>query len=296
MNKRKFAFKKIDALASNGSSGNPAGAIYLDELHSINEIMMLQIAKELKGFVSEVGYVWQMGESEFGLRYYSSEREVAFCGHATVAILYDLIVSTPTLQQFETLTIHTKNDRLSVYNRVADEGAVYITAPAPKYKDSAPNINDVANALGCDASVIDTIGEIAIVNGGLETLIVPIKTLEGVLGIEPNLDTLNRFCQLIGVDIVILFSSDVYDRQNSYRTRVFAATFGYLEDPATGSGNSAFGYYLLSRSLWNGAPMRIEQSKNKEQYNLIRLTTKEDRVLFGGGGTVKINGEYILLT
>jgi predicted PhzF superfamily epimerase YddE/YHI9 len=36
---------------------------------------------------------------------------------------------------------------------------------------------------------------------------------------------------------------------NDFRVRVFAATFGYLEDPATGSGNSALGYYLLQHQL-----------------------------------------------
>ena len=291
---KSYPFKKIDAFAANGSSGNPAWAIYLHEKTQIDEATMLQIAKELKGFVSEVGYVWPIGEAEFGLRYYSSEREVAFCGHATVGIMHEMIASTPQLLKQESITIHTKNDTLEVYNKIAKEDAVYITAPAPKHRDSAPNINEVANALGCEESVIDNLGEISIINGGLETLIVPIKTLDDILGIEPDLETLNRYCKSIGVDIVILFSSNVYDSRNSYRTRVFAATFGYLEDPATGSGNSAFGYYLLKRSLWGGEPMRIEQSKNKERYNLIRLTTKGERVLFGGGGVVKIDGEYKL--
>ena len=51
---------------------------------------MLQIAKELKGFVKEVGYVFGTSEGSFDLKYFSSEREVDFCGHATIAIMYDL--------------------------------------------------------------------------------------------------------------------------------------------------------------------------------------------------------------
>lgn len=288
----KLPFKKIDAFATNGSSGNPAGAIYLDEKNQIDKTTMLTLAKELKGFVSEVGYLYQLDKNRFWIRYYSSEREVAFCGHATVGIMYDLIRSHPALQAYESVTIETKNDTLTVYNRLLHEDAVYITAPAPQVRASAPHANDVARALGCEMAVIDSRYDIAVVNGGLETLIVPIKNLEEVLAITPNLASLNLFCQTISVDIVILFSGDVYDAKNSYRTRVFAATFGYLEDPATGSGNSAFGYYLLARKLWDGTPMRIEQSANKEHYNLIRLTTKEDRVLFGGGAIVKIEGEY----
>ena len=73
------------------SSGNPAGVIYLNKYNDLTTDEMLQIAKELKGFVSEVGYIWENEDGSFGLRYYSSEREVEFCGHATIAIMYDLI-------------------------------------------------------------------------------------------------------------------------------------------------------------------------------------------------------------
>lgn len=83
---KEYNFKKIDAFATEKSDGNPAGYILLDNLNDISECEMLQIAKELKGFVSEVGYVAKVGENEFDLRYYSSEREVDFCGHATLLL------------------------------------------------------------------------------------------------------------------------------------------------------------------------------------------------------------------
>ena len=80
------------------------------------------------------------------------------------------------------------------------------------------------------------------VNAGLETLIVPIKRLNGILSISPILDELKVFCIENSIDIITVFSDEVADKKNRYRTRVFAPTFGYLEDSATGSGNSAFGY------------------------------------------------------
>ena len=88
---KEYTFKKIDAFATEKSGGNPAGYILLDNLNDISESEMLQIAKELKGFVNEVGYVARVGDSMFDFRYFSSEREVEFCGHDTIAIMYDLI-------------------------------------------------------------------------------------------------------------------------------------------------------------------------------------------------------------
>ncbi len=59
---KELKFKKIDAFAAHKSSGNPAGYILLESLKDITEKEMLQIAKELKGFVNEVGYVAQTSE------------------------------------------------------------------------------------------------------------------------------------------------------------------------------------------------------------------------------------------
>ncbi|HOV15170.1 MAG TPA: PhzF family phenazine biosynthesis protein, partial [Spirochaetota bacterium] len=50
-----FKFKKIDAFATTGSTGNPAGYIWLDNEGDISGFEMQQIARELKGFVNEVG-------------------------------------------------------------------------------------------------------------------------------------------------------------------------------------------------------------------------------------------------
>ena len=95
-----------------------------------------------------------------------------------------------------------------------------------------------------------------------------------------------------------MFSKECFDKKNSYRTRVFAAIFGYLEDPATGSGNSALGNYLLKRNMWNGDLITIEQNGLKDNFNTVKLTTKDvDKtkvVLFGGGAKVKIDGTYLL--
>ena len=54
---RTLRFKKIDAFAGSNSNGNPAAVIYLNSLDEISDSEKLQIAKELKGFISEVGFV-----------------------------------------------------------------------------------------------------------------------------------------------------------------------------------------------------------------------------------------------
>jgi predicted PhzF superfamily epimerase YddE/YHI9 len=50
---KKFAFKKIDAFATQESGGNPAAAVYLTAEQDISAHEMQRIAKELKGFVND---------------------------------------------------------------------------------------------------------------------------------------------------------------------------------------------------------------------------------------------------
>ncbi|HOA80538.1 MAG TPA: PhzF family phenazine biosynthesis protein [Defluviitaleaceae bacterium] len=296
---KEFVFKKIDAFATTKSDGNPAGYTHLYSRESIDENEMLRIARELKGFVSEVGYIYKENETTYRLKYYSSEREVEFCGHATIAIMYDIIKNTPSLIRKPEVNIITNKGQLIVENHILSEDAVYIMAPKPEFRKTKIRKEEIASALKIDVDAIDGKYNISVVNAGLETSIVPINMLDTILDVNPDLNTLKDFCVEKGVDTIEVFCDETYEKKNNFRTRVFAPTFGYLEDPATGSGNSAFGYYLLNNGLWNGEPLTIEQNGLKDRYNIVHLKTgldneKNTRVLFGGGAITRIDGKYIL--
>jgi PhzF family phenazine biosynthesis protein len=261
---------------------------------------MQRIATELKGFVSEVGYVKRSDEAAFDLKYYSSEREVDFCGHATVAIMYDLLRNSPGLLDTPVITISTNKGLLLVENRVRNDDAVFISAPAPVFSDLKPQNKEVALSLDIHPDDISTTYPIAVINAGLETLIVPIKTLDSVLSMTPKIETARVFCKEIGIDIITVFTDETSESIHPYRTRVFAPTFGYLEDPATGSGNAAFGSYLLENDRWDGTCISLEQNSELHRPNIVRIEARQDpgrkpRILFGGSAMVRIEGEYILV-
>ncbi len=113
------------------------------------------------------------------------------------------------------------------------------------------------------------------------------------------LEKLKNFCISNEIDIIEVFTSDVSDKSNDFRVRVFAPIFGYLEDPATGSGNSAFGYYLLENGHFTESTILIEQNNDKNRFNIVKLKRQVDdkgneRIMFGGGAIKRIEGEYFL--
>jgi PhzF family phenazine biosynthesis protein len=296
---KRYPFKKIDAFASPQSSGNPAGYVRLESLNDISAADMLRIARELQGFVTEVGFAAQTGPERFDLRYYSAEREVEFCGHATIAIMHDIASTDPDLTAREQFVIHTRRGELTVENRLAKENSVYIMSPLPEKKTKVPAPEDIAAAFDTDPSFISARLPGDVINAGLTTLLVPVNSLDRLLAIAPSETKLKSFCQNSGLDIMLIFSTETSSADNHFRVRVFAPTFGYLEDPATGSGNSAFGYYLLEQRLWPQSTVRIEQNNSRQAFNLVRLSLRNDtdgrqRVLFGGSAVTRIEGEYLL--
>lgn len=294
---KQFRFKKINAFANGQSLGNPAGCIYLQNQNDISEKEMQLIATELKGYVSEVAFMFPENEAYY-LRYYSSECEVDFCGHATIGLMHDYIKSHQELIHEKTLNIRVKNEILKVHNHIREENSVFITAPIPKYAKFGTGMDILAASLSIESGIIDTNLPIEIINAGLKTLIVPLKSLQQCLSVRPSEQILKSFCSANDIDIVLVFSRQVSNIENQYRTRVFAPKFGYLEDPATGSGNAAFGYYLLKNDQWNGRNINIEQNGNRDDYNLVKLATIADagkfNVLFGGSSVVKIEGQYMI--
>jgi PhzF family phenazine biosynthesis protein len=294
---QRYRFKKIDAFVEGQSAGNPAGCVYLPEPDALSAEAMKQIARELGGFVSEVVYVYT-DEGYTALRYFSPEREVAFCGHCTVAVMYDLIKNDPELARNPIIRVHVQGRALLVRNEIASADSVFISTPPPQFLPVRLSRDDIAAALKIPPAEIEEKNRIMLVNAGLATLIVPLASFDTLLALRPEQKNLREFCLVNNIEIILVFTSDVSPDRNNYRTRVFAPVFGYLEDPATGSGNAALGYYLLDAGTWDGRMMSIGQGRSREHPNIIRLVSDASKVqrsvFFGGKARVKIEGDYLL--
>jgi len=291
---KKFAYKKIDAFTSGDSLGNPAACLFLG-----NEILtpeeMLQFGRQHKGFVSEVVFCSDSQEAECKLTYYSSECELDFCGHGTIATMFEYIRSNSRLLERDEIVIDTnRKGKLTVYNRIGTENAIYITAPKAQYLEVPVTRKEAAEALGLKNEDISDRYPLDFIDAGLRTLIVPVSQLEKEVSVFPDQAKLREFCINNGVDIILIFSKEVSSDGFIAHTRVFAPKFGYLEDPATGSGNSAFGNYMLRQGIWDGSPVSVEQGGNDRVYNVVKLSVKDGEILFGGSATLRIEGIYYL--
>ncbi|MFZ1987026.1 MAG: PhzF family phenazine biosynthesis protein [Desulfatitalea sp.] len=294
---KRYAFKKLDAFTTGASSGNPAGCILLDTPDAISKEDMQRIAYELGNFVSEVGYVWPTPGNEWSyeLRYFSREREVNFCGHATVAIMHDLLRGSPNPRHADTVSIKTRAGVLAVEDRIREENLVFIHAPEPQFLEVSTTSTEVAQALGLCEEALDRTCPIAFINAGLNTLLIPLRTLADCIGCRPDYGTLRGFCLDKRIEIITIFTFETSSQNTGVRTRVFAPAFGYLEDPATGSGNAALGYHLASTGRWHEPVLRVEQGPSRERPNIVTLKKTGSRIQIGGQSVCRLEGYYMLV-
>jgi len=290
-----YNYRKVDAFTSGISLGNPAACIYLDEGQTLTDAEMLEIGKQHKDFVSEVVFCGKKDNSSFDLTYFSSECEVPFCGHGTIACMYSLIESSPELRMTREIAINTRQKgKLTIFNRIPEQNAVFISAPESLYHVTPVSAGEIAKNLEIDITAISGVYPIDFIDAGNRTLIIPIAALENEISIFPDERTLRDFTLKNDIDIILIFCMDVKDNKHKAHTRVFAAKYGYLEDPATGSGNSAFGYYMLKNGMWGGEKITIEQGGRDMVFNIVHLCAEDGKLLFGGGAMTRIEGVYYL--
>ncbi len=289
-----YLYKKVNAFTSENSKGNPASYLYLGK-DTLSDEEMLGVGKEHAGFVSEVVFCSDSQNADVKLIYYSSECEVDFCGHGTIAAMYDLIKNNKKYCDKKELIIETnKKGFLTVFNSIDDEDAIYITAPKAEYLTLPVTRSEVAKAMSMSEDIIYNRYQMDFIDAGLRTLIVPISSLDAEVSLYPNEACLKEFCLDNGIDIILIFTMTTASEHHIAHARVFAPKFGYLEDPATGSGNSAFGYYMLKHGLWNGSYTSIEQGGDRFPYNTVKIKKLEEYILFGGKAMVRIEGKYYI--
>lgn len=247
---------------------------------------------EHAGFICEFVFVNNSDKADLKLTYYSSECEVDFCGHGTIATMYELIKNDEGLMNKKEISFDTnKKGILTAYNHIPEQDAVYISAPEAVFYENNIKKEEISAAFALSQAAISDEYPIAIIDAGLKTLIVPMQNLETEISVYPDIDILKQFVIDKDVDIILIWSKETSNQEFYAHTRVFSPKYGYLEDPATGSGNSAFANYLYENNLWSGDAIAVEQGGRKIAFNKVNLWRHDGKILFGGSATLKIEGK-----
>lgn len=244
--------ERIAAFSDGDVGGNPAGVWIGDTLPPDAE--MAAVAHAV-GF-SETAFAAPQGEA-WRVRYFSPESEVAFCGHATIALGAALARRFGD-GRFD-LTLNAA--QISVEGRKEGERvAASLQSPPTRSSPAPAALVEAALALfGYTRANLDARIPPAIAHGGNDHLVLALNSREALARMHYELEAGRRLMNGHGLVTIVLAWAETPQR---FHTRNPFASGGVLEDPATGAGTAAFAGYLRDIGWPHGGRIAVVQGED----------------------------------
>jgi len=238
----------IDAFTSESHPGNRAGVVL--DARGLSEADMMRIAAHAGH--PETAFVLPPDgpDHDVRLRFFTPEREVPSCGHATIAAHHarslGLADAPTTIRQkigagVLPVEISERDGELEI---AMTQAAIEFEPPL----DSTVR-SDVLKALGLGEEDIDTSGPVQVVSTGHSKVMVPVRRRSRLNELEPDFDALRNLSSVIGSNGYFVFTLDAALPGVLAHGRMFAPAIGIPEDPATGNANGPLGAYLVRHGM-----------------------------------------------
>lgn len=220
-----------------GSGGNPAAVVFNAE--SLSPGIRQQIAA--KTGYSETVFV-SRGKTAPRLDFYTPERPIPYCGHATLAVFSLLREKGPVFNE-ENTAYETADSRKKI--RTEFDGRVFLEMqPACSETPRAEARVSLLSALKIPNSQLAEMMPVEIVSSGNRFAVIPLKSAGALLAVQPDFERLRKVSEALDIVGAYLFTRETQKAGRSASARMFAPRFGIPEESATGTAAGPLGCYL----------------------------------------------------
>ena len=247
---REYSLKQVDAFTDEVFGGNPAGVVL--DANGLSDREMQNIAREMN--LSETAFILPSKNADFRIRWFTPEKEVLFCGHATIASLNCLAEEEKFNMNKNgkfTFKIETLVGILQV-EVIKSDNVNEIILDAPKINLVNEKLDKVKifEALKIDLNDIDDFHPI-MRDKTLDYIYIALKKLSTLKSINYDYDKLKAFSREYMIKGFSLFTMETFDEDSVVHSRFFTPFYGITEDPVTGSAQGPLGVYLVLNELVN---------------------------------------------
>ncbi|WP_299189366.1 PhzF family phenazine biosynthesis protein [uncultured Aquimarina sp.] len=243
----------LNAFAENGKGGNPAGVVLnADELSNKNK---LEISKKVG--LSETAFVSKSKTEDFKLDFFTPNKQIAHCGHATVATFsYLKQIGLLKNNSSSKETIDGKR-KIEIIGDLA-----FMEQLAPKYTDVSHKESVVLQSLGLKKKDLIPNAPIQIVNTGNSFILVPVISNEILKNIITDFDLINEVSDEFDLIGYYVFSTVT---EFDATSRMFGPRYGILEESGTGMAAGPLACYLFDILKIKKSTFNIQQGKYMEK-------------------------------
>lgn len=281
-NFQKIKVQIINAFVDNEQGGNPAGVV-LNADNLTNE-KKLQIATKVG--LSETAFVSKSKIADFKLDFFTPTRQIAHCGHATIATFSYL--SQLGLIESE----HTSKETIDGKREILIQGDLaFMEQKPPLYIEIKDHKEKILNSLGLTENDILTNAPISIVNTGNSFAIIPVANDDILKNIIPNFDLITQISEEFNLIGFYVFCKQTNDTARDVNTRMFAPRYGIEEEAGTGMAAGPLACYLYDKLGLKKDRILIQQGwfMNPASQSLIIVDLSTDKgnitkIMAGGKG------------
>jgi PhzF family phenazine biosynthesis protein len=234
-NLQKVEVQILNAFVDNEKGGNPAG-IVLNADKLTNE-QKLEIAAKVG--LSETAFVSESKLADFKLDFFTPTRQIAHCGHATIATFSYLSQLGKIKNSYSSKeTIDGKREIL-IHGDLA-----FMEQKPPLYTDINPQKGKVLRSLGLNENDLLTNAAISIVNTGNSFAIIPVSGPGILKNVRPDFDLITEISNEFNLIGYYVFCTQTNDVERDADTRMFAPRYGIEEEAGTGMAAGPLACYL----------------------------------------------------
>lgn len=318
---RNLVVKQVDAFTTRPFGGNPAGVI--TDGDGLRPEEMMNIAGEMNLSETAIVTLPESLDTDFRIRFFTPSNEVDLSGHVVIAATWALLeegriqvsdgmttVNMGTnvgriavdLLFYSTDSPETGSDRVALRNGLVcgELHRIMMHQSIREHSPSSIPVSEIAEILGIAASEINDTGlPMEVVSTGLDQLMIPIRSKETILELNPDLIKLGLSNKKHGIQTNHIFSTDTFSEDCVTYSRHFAPAVGMWEDPGTGTAAAGLGNYLLRHGIVTSGEMIMEQGNDSSSLARILVEVEEsmldeDSVRIGGLATTSITREISL--
>jgi len=267
--------RKIAAFSDGDTGGNPAGVVIVQQFPSDDQ---------MQAIAAEVGY----SETAFAMpadggwrvRYFAPEREVPFCGHATIALgaalakqngdaIFNLILNDAQI----TVEGKSQGDKVSAalqspatFSSAVDEHAMHATL----------------QLFSLSTDQLDQRMPLYLANAGANHFIVMLNSRQALADMQYDINAGRQL--MADFDIVTILLGYAEEPQ-LFHTRNPFASGGVYEDPATGAATAALAGYLRDINWPHGGKIDVIQGEDMGMRSLLAVNFSDEP-----GSSIRVSG------
>ena len=283
----------LNAFVDNNTGGNPAGVVM--DSDNLSNQQKLNIAKAVG--LSETAFVSTSETADFKLDFFTPNKQIAHCGHATIATFSYLSqlgkISNPITSK-ETID---GNRKIKV-----SEGLAFMEQKAPSFMNVSHRKREILASLSLNEEDLLKDAPLSVVNTGNSFIIIPVTNAQILKNIQPNFDLINQLSEEFDLIGYYVFTLDVDEKDRDVTTRMFAPRYGIEEEAGTGMAAGPLACYLYDKLKIKKSKFLIQQGKFMTTPSVSLIITELDivnneiRGLMAGGKGVAVSKKIIALS